>query len=77
MLTVSKDFSEFSYNITSDLCFLIFWPQVMWDLSSQSDVEPAPPALRIPKYWTTWEVPAFLLLRKNTSHDRNSYLTID
>ena len=56
---------------------LIFWPHGMWDLSSPSDVEPAPPALRSPNYWTTWEVPTFLLLSKNMSHDRNSYLTVD
>ena len=56
---------------------LIFWPHGMWDLSSPSDVEPTPPALRSPNYWTTWEVPTFLLLSKNMSHDRNSYLTVD
>ena len=49
----------------------------MWALSSPSDVEPAPPALRSPNYWITWEVPTFLVLRKNMSHDRNSYLSAD
>ena len=44
MWTIFKVFIEF---VTILLLFYIlaFWPQSMWDLSSQPGIEPTPPAL--------------------------------